>query len=53
MRCDLLKLIKKYPKLATVDLDFQNLFASWINQGFLVLQKVSWQSPASILEWLY
>ncbi|MBT7559820.1 MAG: malonyl-CoA decarboxylase [Rhodobacterales bacterium] len=50
MRCDLLKLVKKYPKLAAVDLDFQHLFASWFNRGFLVLQKVSWQSPANILE---
>ena len=39
MRCDLLKLVKKYPKLAAVDLDFQHLFASWFNRGFLVLQK--------------
>ena len=38
------------PKLAAVDLDFQHLFASWFNRGFLVLQKVSWQSPANILE---
>jgi len=50
MRCDLLKLVKKYPKLAAVDLDLQHLFASWFNRGFLVLQKVSWQSPANILE---
>jgi malonyl-CoA decarboxylase len=50
MRCDLLKLVKKYPKLATVDLDFQHLFASWFNRGFLVLQKINWQSPANILE---
>jgi len=50
MRCDLLKLVKKYPKLAAVDLDFQHLFASWFNRGFLVLQKISWQSPANILE---
>ena len=50
MRCDLLKLVKKYPKLAAVDLDFQHLFASWFNRGFLVLQKINWQSPANILE---
>ena len=50
MRCDLLKLVKKYPKLATLDLDFQHLFASWFNRGFLVLQRISWQSPANILE---
>ena len=50
MRCDLLKLVKKYPKLSTVDLDFQHLFASWFNRGFLVLQKINWQSPANILE---
>ena len=50
MRRDLLGFLKKYPNLAPVDLDFQHLFTSWFNRGFLVLQRISWQSPANILE---
>jgi malonyl-CoA decarboxylase len=33
-----------------VDLDFQQLFRSWFNNGFLVLRPISWASPADILE---
>mgnify|MGYP000344731326 CR=1 FL=1 len=35
---------------APVDEDFQHLFKSWFNRGFLVLRPITWQSPANILE---
>lgn len=50
MRNDLLRLMRDHPELAVVDLDFQHLFASWFNRGFLVLRPISWESPADILE---
>ncbi|SNS09103.1 malonyl-CoA decarboxylase [Antarctobacter heliothermus] len=50
MRCDLLAMIKDAPHLAVIDQDFLHLFRSWFNQGFLVLRRINWDSPASILE---
>ena len=50
MREDLMRLAKSKPELQTVDLDFQQLFRSWFNNGFLVLRPISWASPADILE---
>lgn len=50
LRVDLMKAAKDDPGLARVDLDFQHLFASWFNRGFLVLRRISWDSPASVLE---
>jgi malonyl-CoA decarboxylase len=36
--------------LAALDRDFVHLFSSWFNRGFLVLARISWSSPASILD---
>ena len=50
MREALLAHIKDHPPLKHVDNDFVHLFASWFNRGFLVLQRIDWTTPASILE---
>lgn len=50
MRADLLKELRKNRALAQVDSDFQHLFGSWFNRGFLVLRRIDWSTPASILE---
>jgi len=50
MRADLLRLIPRNDPRARIDLDFQHLFTSWFNRGFLVLRPISWESPAAILE---
>jgi malonyl-CoA decarboxylase len=50
MRKDLLALLRDHPTLAPLDVDFQHLFSSWFNRGFLVLQPINWASPAEILE---
>ncbi|MGR3758153.1 MAG: malonyl-CoA decarboxylase [Tranquillimonas sp.] len=50
MRRDLLRLIPRSDPRARIDLDFQHLFASWFNRGFLVLRPISWETPARILE---
>jgi malonyl-CoA decarboxylase len=36
--------------LARIDVDFEHLFASWFNRGFLVLRPIDWTTPAHILE---
>ncbi len=49
MREDLLRFAREEPDLKRVDLDFAHLFASWFNRGFLELQRISWDSSASVL----
>ena len=50
MRKDLLGFLRTHPDLEPLDVDFQHLFASWFNRGFLVLRPINWSSPADILE---
>lgn len=50
MREDLLAAIRDGAKLEALDRDFQHLFASWFNRGFLVLRRIDWTTPANILE---
>ncbi|WP_412050984.1 malonyl-CoA decarboxylase [Hoeflea sp. Naph1] len=50
MRARLLKLLKDHPSFGRIDVDFQHLFGSWFNRGFLVPRRIHWQSPANILE---
>ena len=50
MRADLLRLGRGVPELEALDLDFRHLFASWFNRGFLVLRRITWDTPANILE---
>ena len=50
MRSHLLDEITEEPRLAAVDADLRHLLQSWFNRGFLVLRRIDWQTPASILE---
>lgn len=50
MRGLLLEACRVDSDLRRIDLDFQHLFESWFNQGFLVLREIDWHTPASILE---
>lgn len=50
MRQDLLVAMRDNPELDAVNADFQHLFASWFNRGFLSLKQIDWNTPASILE---
>ncbi|MCO5088606.1 MAG: malonyl-CoA decarboxylase [Methylobacteriaceae bacterium] len=50
MRADLLSEMRANKTLAPIDKDFTHLFASWFNRGFLVLRRIDWSTPASILE---
>ncbi len=50
LREKLLVMAKSDANLQRVDLDFQRLFRSWFNRGFLVLRRIDWETPASILE---
>ena len=50
MRALLLKVSRGDADLERIDLDFQQLFTSWFNRGFLVLREIDWYSPANILD---
>ena len=50
MRAELLNFIKENQDLKLVDGDFQHLFTSWFNRGFLELHNLTWDTSASILE---
>ncbi|CAN5199257.1 malonyl-CoA decarboxylase [soil metagenome] len=51
MRADLLARMKgDAGPFAALDADFAHLFTSWFNRGFLTMQAISWDSPASLLE---
>lgn len=50
MRRDLIRMLASAPELASVDTDSAHLLASWFNRGFLVLKRIDWSTPASILE---
>ncbi len=50
MRRDLLHLIKQRPQLKSVDYDIKHLLILWFNRGFLLLEQISWATPAVVLE---
>jgi malonyl-CoA decarboxylase len=50
MRTDLLHILHSHPELKSVDADMRHLLASWFNRGFLRLERISWSTPALILE---
>ena len=50
MRADLQRLARDTPGLDAVDADFMDLFRSWFNRGFLVMQRIDWSTPANMLE---
>lgn len=50
MRGHLLDMLREAPELKAVDSDLKHLFVSWFNKGFLEMQRISWDTPASVLE---
>ena len=50
MREQLIDAMAHRDELSVIDNDFIHLFSSWFNRGFLVLRRIDWSTPASILE---
>lgn len=50
MRADLLDMLRRRPELKPIEADLHRLLVSWFNRGFLVMQRIDWESPASVLE---
>ncbi|MBX2831031.1 MAG: malonyl-CoA decarboxylase [Rhodospirillales bacterium] len=50
LRSDLLRWRKEAPGLGILERDLKTLLASWFDIGFLELQRITWHSPAALLE---
>lgn len=50
MRAELLGRIKTDKRLLPLDAELEQLFSTWFDVGFLELKRLSWDSPASLLE---
>ena len=50
LRADLSRLTRKYTAFRALDSDLRQLLTSWFDVGFLELQRIKWDSPASLLE---
>jgi len=50
MRAELLGFLPGSPDLKGLDYDLKQLLATWFDVGFLRMERISWQSPAALLE---
>ena len=50
MRCELLPHLKTEKRLLALDAELENLFSTWFDIAFLELRRISWDSPASLIE---
>jgi malonyl-CoA decarboxylase len=50
LRADLLRYLDEDPELAPLDRELESRLAAWFDVGFLELQRITWNSPASLLE---
>ncbi|NNC27634.1 MCD, Malonyl-CoA decarboxylase MCD, partial [Salinisphaera sp. USBA-960] len=44
MRRQLLAGLREHPHWTDVDRDFEHLFSSWFNRGFLVMRRIDWST---------
>ena len=50
LRADLLQLLPREPSLEVLRVELDGLLASWFDPGFLELRRITWRSPALVLE---
>jgi malonyl-CoA decarboxylase len=50
MRAELMRLAPHDETLAVLDHDLKNLLAHWFDEGFLEIKRITWDSPAALLE---
>jgi malonyl-CoA decarboxylase len=50
MRAELMSLARGDEVLAALDRDLHALLASWFDEGFLEIRRITWESPAALLE---
>lgn len=50
MRAELLPQLKADKRLKALDVEMEYMFSTWFDVGFLELKRISWDSPASLIE---
>jgi malonyl-CoA decarboxylase len=50
MRADLLRHLRNDPELAVLDHELETALTTWFDVGFLELTRLTWHSPAALLE---
>ncbi|MDO5693906.1 MAG: malonyl-CoA decarboxylase [Pseudomonadota bacterium] len=50
LRAELLPHLKQEKRLLALDAELEDLFSNWFDVGFLELRRISWDSPASLIE---
>jgi malonyl-CoA decarboxylase len=50
LRADLLPHLRSDKRLLALDAELENLFSTWFDVAFLELRRISWDSPASLIE---
>jgi len=50
LRADMLPHLKSDKRLAALDVEIEYMFSTWFDVGFLDLRRISWDSPASLIE---
>jgi malonyl-CoA decarboxylase len=50
LRADALDLAEEKPELRIVDADLKHVLTDWFSGGFLELRRITWETPAIILE---
>ncbi len=50
LRAELLPLLRTDKRLMVLDVELESLFSNWFDVAFLELRRISWDSPASLIE---
>ena len=50
VRAQMLPFLKTDKRLLALDVEMEYMFSTWFDVGFLDLQRISWDSPASLIE---
>lgn len=50
MRSELLTCLRSDKRLLALDVEMEYMFTTWFDVGFLELRRISWDSPASLIE---
>lgn len=50
LRAELQPALRHEPRLRALDVEMEYMFSTWFDVGFLELRRISWDSPASLIE---
>ena len=50
LRAEMLPFLKADKRLMALDVEMEYMFSTWFDVGFLELRRISWDSPASLIE---